>query len=317
MKSSDPLNKLSKRPDAVSAMVVVLHVGFVFFPVYFAAAVGPGLWLLPLYFWFGLSMNGLLNLMHEASHYHVFRARRANDFFGRRLLGPLAVADFDGYRQRHWDHHRRLGEPDDPKLTYHSNIQGRHGFLMLLRCLTLVEAARKFLRQTHDDEPAPGRSSHWLLSLLVVQAIFVLSLFGTAWITSARDVKSSLVSTIIAYGFVYVYGLGSLTVFAANLRAIAEHQIGEDDADSVGAAALRNLSCNPVTRLCFGAYGFGEHATHHQQPAIPYYNLPAATAELAAKNPRMAPSHGYLATILRLVRRKEPSPSVFSEGVTS
>ena len=90
MKDSPPASAFAKRSDLVSLSVVTLHVAVVFGPVLVAARLGPGWWLVLCWLWFGWTMNGLLNLMHEAAHYHVFRAPKANDFLGRFLLGPLS-----------------------------------------------------------------------------------------------------------------------------------------------------------------------------------------------------------------------------------
>lgn len=67
-------------------------------------------------------MNGLLNLLHECAHYHVFTKRKGSDILGRWVLGPVAVADFDSYRKRHWDHHRKLGQDDDPLPRRHPRV---------------------------------------------------------------------------------------------------------------------------------------------------------------------------------------------------
>ncbi|PWT84249.1 MAG: hypothetical protein C5B56_15905 [Proteobacteria bacterium] len=293
---------LGKRPDAVSLLVVVSHLALVLAPAYLAAVLGPTWWLLGCWLWFGLTMNGLLNLMHEAAHCHVFHERGPNDLIGRWLLGPLALADFDGYRRRHWDHHRRLGEPDDPKTTYHTDIRGWRALALAVRCLTLAEAIAKFLHQTKGDEDAPARGSSpaWMIRVAVFQSLFAGSLLAVAWSTHRADLRGTLLSAALAYGFVYGYGLASVTVFAAALRAIAEHQPGPDPAAREGAAALRNFRCNPLTRLVLGAYGFAEHATHHLQPGIPYYHLRAATRDLAAADRTMAPVVGYWSTLWSL-----------------
>ena len=83
---------IEKRDDNWSLLVVVVHIAFVFTPVYLTVVLGFGWQLVALWLWFGLAMNGLLNLMHEASHYHVFRARRGSDILGRWILGPMAMA---------------------------------------------------------------------------------------------------------------------------------------------------------------------------------------------------------------------------------
>jgi fatty acid desaturase len=261
--------------------------------------------------WYGLAQNGLLNLMHEASHSLVFTRRRGSDLLGRWLLGPLALANFDSYRTRHWDHHRKLGEHDDPKTTYHENIRGWHLAALLLRCLALVEAARKLTVQTTSRGPLPEHAEEppllrpWMGRVVLVQALFFASLLATAAV-GGGTAESTLLAAALAYVGVYLYGLSALTVFAAALRAIAEHQVGPDEPATVGSAALRNFTCNPLSRAVLGAYGFGEHATHHLSPSIPYYQLPAATRELAAEDGRYTPSGGYVGTLLRLVRWKAP-----------
>gem|GEM_PF-1336665 len=306
-----PESRYAKRPDWISLGVVLGHALLVLGPVYLATMIP--LWGLPLcWLAFGFLMNGLLNLMHEAAHYHVFRRRASNDLLGRWFLGPLAAADFDAYRQRHWDHHRHLGAPEDPKVTYHEDIRRRRMLSSILRCLLLVEALRKFRHQRSlgDDEPAPGSSPRWFLRTLVMQAAFMGSLFGVAYLVHDHDFRRAIMRSATAYLAVYIYGLGSLTVLAANIRAIAEHQIDTAEEAHEGTAALRNFSCNLFTRLCFGAYGFGEHATHHHQPAIPYYHLRERTAALAQQDARLAPTHGYLRTVHALVCRATPSSSV-------
>ena len=132
----------------------------------------------------------------------------------------------------------------------------------------------------------------WLAYLVLALGLLVTWTIRTSLKESAEA----------AYGFVYLYGVASWTVFAANLRAIAEHQVGADEARRVGDAVLRNFSCNVFTNLVFGAYGFSEHATHHRLPGIPYYRLPEATARLAVEDPLLAPRGGYLGTLVARIR---------------
>src|SRR5215475_4535286 len=90
----------------------------------------------------------------------------------------------------------------------------------------------------------------------------------------------------------------SVALFVATLRSVAEHQAGPDDPIVSGRAALRNLRCGPLGRLVFGCYGFCEHATHHWQPALPYYHLRAATADVAAHDIHFAPRYGYVTILI-------------------
>ncbi len=297
----------SKRSDAISLAVVAGHLTFVLAPIYLAAAVEPSAVLVGLWLWFGVSSHGLINLMHEAAHRLVFRRRKASDVLGRWVLGPLFIADFDAYRERHWIHHYKFGEDEDTKDTYLVNIS-RWGLLRLgLSCLALIEATRRFLIQMrsdpdHDIQARASRSA--VIRVATAQFVFVATLVLVGTATSSWDLADGLVKSALAYLGVYAYGLGSLTAFVAALRAIAEHQRGGVGGVDVGRAALRNLKCNLLTRLIFGAYGFAEHATHHQWPGLPSYRLEQATRVLAANDPRLAPHQGYMGVLFALWRQR-------------
>src|SRR5215467_4887784 len=91
------LSALAKRPDGESSAVVAAHLALVLAPLYLSAYLGPSWrWLLS-WAWCGVLMNGVLNLMHECAHVHLFRRRGFSDFVGRWIVGPLLLADFEGY----------------------------------------------------------------------------------------------------------------------------------------------------------------------------------------------------------------------------
>jgi fatty acid desaturase len=294
-----------------SALVVFSHFSFTYLPVYLAAAAPPGVHLIGLWLWFGICKNGLINLMHECAHQLTFRRSWANEFVGGALLAPLLLTDFKSYRERHWEHHRHLGTPKDLKLVYHTDIRGRRILSLAVRSVFGIEAFRRLTELPSNDAVSgkhASKQSGISLRTLIVQALFSASLLGVS-LASQESTQMALVSAALAYSFVYAYGMLSLTVLAAALRAIAEHQIADGGAATEGTAALRNLRCNPLTRLSFGAYGFGEHATHHRRPSVPYYQLPALTAELARNDAAMVPGRGYLSTIVSLVLSREQSES--------
>jgi len=287
----------------VSLAVVACHLMFVLTPVFLAAGTPLGLTHVGYWLWFGLSSHGLINLMHEAAHRLVFRRSNKSDVLGLWMLAPLFVTDFDAYRERHWIHHENLGEEDDSKDAYLEDISHWKLLNFALRCFALLEATKKFIgqfRSTGDGEAdarAPGQAA---LRFVIMQSFMaaILVLIGCA--TSSWNIAHGLFRGAVAYFGVYVYALGSLTVFVAALRAIAEHQRDNSGDIFEGRAALRNLSCNSITRLVFGAYGFAEHATHHRRPDLPSYRLAAATDDLAKSEPRLVPRRGYIAVLIGL-----------------
>ena len=297
------LSKFRKRADAVSALVVVSHVALVLGPIYIAAYMGPRpSWIL-LCLWFGILMNGLLNLMHECAHYHTFRERSASDFLGRWILGPLAGANFDAYRARHWQHHLHLGSDEDTKDAYLIDVHREKLLWFLLRCLFLGEAIRKFRHQTADTPMKEARnSSTWMLRAVFLHALLFASLAAVAGDVRGRSWGVAFEIAALAYAAIYAYGLASVTVFMSTLRAIAEHQVESGMAGDHGRAALRNFARGPLSWLIFGAYGFSEHGTHHCEPGLPYYWLPEATRELALANTELAPMRRYTQELLIMFR---------------
>jgi len=268
-----------RRADGVSFLFAFGHLAFVLCPVLLAARVGPSLWLIPLWLWFGVSMHGILNLMHEASHSLVFRERWMNDVLGHWVLGPLVLSDFDAYRLRHWDHHRFIGEERDTKDAYLLDVRGTRLVGFLLRCLTLRQAVEK-LGSTGAGDAAGPADRAWLGRALILHAALAAVLLGLALVAAEGDWRRALTASALAWGFVFAYGMASLTLFVASLRTLAEHGPSDDGATRVGRAFLRNFSCGPLGRFVMGSYGFAEHATHHREPAVPAYHLPAATRRL-------------------------------------
>jgi len=296
---------LAKRSDWISGSVVAAHSVFALLPVYIGCALGWGWWLAPLTLWFGAGMNSMLLLMHECSHYHVFTSKRACTALGRWVLGPMALADFESYRQRHWEHHRSLGTDVDPKYVYHTPIRGWRLPLLLVKCLVLFEPVKRFatnIRSGKGEIGAPPLDRKWVGRTIAFHALLTASLAGIALVARDVSVYRAVGEAAMAYVVVYLYGLATITVFFASLRAIAEHQIGADGAPHEHDAALRNFRVNAFTRWLFGAYGFADHYTHHLKPAIPYYRLPRATQEMAAEDVFLAPTHTYLGTLRDLSR---------------
>jgi fatty acid desaturase len=278
-------------------------------PIYIAAYARLG-WLTVLcWLFFGCSMNGIFNLMHECCHYHVFKKKRGSEVLGRYLIAPLMIADFESDRQRHWDHHKYLGVEGETKDAYLIDIHGKNLFLLFLRSLLMVEMFKKFSKQIPRNPTQKNCETgyNWIKTTVLFQAVFFSTILFTAY-QSHPSWSEAFVHAGFIYAFVYAYGLIALTVFMADLRAIAEHQLNGATTVQEGHAALRNFRCSPLERFFFGAYGFGEHYTHHKIAGIPYYHLREATEEMASEDESLKPTIGYLGTLKKLARREQSAP---------
>jgi fatty acid desaturase len=192
----------------------------------------------------------------------------------------------------------------ETKDAYLIDIHGKNLCLLFLRSLLMVEMFKKFSKQIPKGptQKKPETGYNWIKTAVLFQAVFFSTIFFTAYQSHPSWSEAFLHASFI-YAFVYAYGLISLTVFMANLRAIAEHQLNGGTTGQEGYAALRNFRCGPLERFFFGAYGFGEHYTHHKIAGIPYYHLREATQEMASEDESLKPITGYLGTLKKLARR--------------
>ena len=146
----------------------------------------------------------------------------------------------------------------------------------------------------------------WVFRTAAFHAVFFSLLLSAAILgNTERGLAEAALRVVLVYA-AYLYGLSSLTVFFVSLRAIAEHQIGSEDTASSGQAALRNFSPS-TSGILMGAYGFSDHATHHERPAIPYYRLGEATRDLARADKQYAPMQSYASVLWDLIWRKPPN----------
>jgi fatty acid desaturase len=292
-----------RRSDAGSALAAGAHFAVVFAPIYLTAWTGPAWSTVGCWLWFGILSHGFHQLLHECAHLLTFRDPRRNEMLARWLVAPLYFADFDAFRRRHWRHHREIGQAGDPKYTYRIDIEGRRFLDLLVSMLTLSGAARKAFLQVGGRSEATSESiRRSLVAFAVVQTVFAATIVLAARVAHPGDWKATLLAAGVAYGFVYAYGVMSLTVWVTTLRAISEHRPTGGDPNVIGEAALRNFSPGLVDLLVFGAYGFTDHATHHRHPAVPSYRLPELTRRLAPFDPTLAPVGSRMAVLKELVR---------------
>jgi fatty acid desaturase len=297
---------LEKRSDVISLCITSLHIVAVMSLVYLNI-IFPFHWWLTI-IWtlvFGISMHGILHIMHETGHNHIFKHKSWNEMLGNWVLGPLFFTNFEVYKVRHWGHHTYIGVEGETKHAYFVNIKGINFFLFIIRSFLMIEAFRRFAHQFKDSNSKIKSQAkvNWMVRTIITQSIFMGSLLLCALLVTHNDIWRSIILFIISYAS-YMYALMNVTIIVSTLRAIAEHQINSDGSTTVGFAAIRNFRSNIFTRYVFGAYGFSEHLSHHRFPAVPYYNLPKVTKENSAQNAEFIPKPGYVSTLFKIILDK-------------
>ncbi len=294
-----------RRSDLTSAAYVLMQMGLALGPAIIAAALAPE-WpcLIALAVVSGIGLNGSVNMLHETAHRLVFKRKEMNNLLGYWLLGPMLGTDFGPYRERHWKHHKHLGSSDDPKLSYRRSIRGGRFVILIVEILSGLLAVRKWLFQFQsplEEQPAEGEATDGS-GFFIRFVLFQMGLLGGLLLAS-NSAGYGITEAALAYG-VYLYGLIAVTVLLAELRGLEEHQQVSGGEWLEGEAVLRNLSCNPLTRLLFGSWGFGEHAAHHLDSAVPAYHLKELSARMSEEDSRYLHGVGYLTILARAVAGK-------------
>lgn len=219
-------------------------------------------------------------LMHDASHYGLFKTREQNTFFGRWVFGYPIFHNFEGYRVYHLQHHNHTGtekDPDLPLVTAYptskpsfarkigrdlvgvSGIKAYAGIMMMhlgyLRYSLggLVERLDQKGRTVLDVIKTGGINLYGpLLTNGLLVAIFVL--IGKPWL--------------------YLLWIGAMLttgMLFARIRSIAEHAVTPDREDPYNNT--RTTYAKWYERLLFAPHHVNYHLEHHLLMTVPPYNL--------------------------------------------
>jgi fatty acid desaturase len=260
------------------------------------AAMYPAWWVLLLAaVVVGTRYYALFIIGHDGLHRRIFPAQAANDLFNDAvILAPIGAITRINNRN-HLLHHRHLGTEQDPDRLKHACVN-KADRLALVGFLTGITSAwravyhvffanRAAARTGAGDAKAAGRYTARDLALLLGwQAALVTGLtlaFGW-W----------------GYPLMWLAPVYVLTFLADNFRSFVEHSHPEAD-DKADHHRLITFESNPVERMFLAPMNMNLHVAHHLWVGIPYYNLPAADAEmsrhpLAAQLERRGSYLGYL-----------------------
>lgn len=223
-------------------------------------------------------VQGMLNWVHEASHFSLFRSRKVNDLWTNLFFASPIGMNIATYRRAHMSHHAYLSTPKDmDHKAFDIDIRGQRLYAVILRVLVgydglklvLTKYAKGFVAGGSDGGRSEGR---YALFMTIAWNTLLLALCIAAgrW---------------YLYGFLWVFPIICVSVMLNVVRSIAEHQpMGYPGDQLPGDRRMTPLTRTtlpgPVEKWLIYQANFNYHLEHHLFPLVPAHNLPRLHARL-------------------------------------
>ncbi|MFM0649542.1 fatty acid desaturase [Paraburkholderia bryophila] len=222
--------------------------------------------------------HALFILYHDATHYHLTRRRRANDFLINTAIGVPGLVPVEFYRPLHLAHHREVGTPRDPERQFLYDGQPWQfrplGAFALARQLLgdlLVLNMVRNMAAYRRSNPQPIRLGKPFLAATVVWIAIVATLVATC---SAHTLG---IIVLLWFG-----PLLTLSVMIQKIRSMAEHS-GGPHATPGWADWTYSWRVGWLGRVLLWPYHINLHLQHHRSPAIPWHALPGEIGQDEAR----------------------------------
>jgi len=237
----------------------------------------------------GARQQGLLVLMHEASHARLFRDSRLNDRVGEFLLAWPLFFSMLAYRANHVAHHDYLNTPDDPDWRrYQAPESPEYGdwtyprpwhavlrpLLLDMLALTFGQQLKRGLRLLRPRRHGPRARE---------VALPVTPVLPRSWRIARVAVYLVLVAGLTYWGgwrpFVlyWIVPIFTMLKMCIRLRQLAGHFA------VYGGNGLRTTLCGPIERFLLAPHNIGYHVEHHLYPEVAWHRLPALHRRMVAR----------------------------------
>ncbi|HKV53776.1 MAG TPA: fatty acid desaturase family protein [Candidatus Binataceae bacterium] len=230
----------------------------------------------------GARQHALLILMHDGTHYRLFRNRAVNDWVTEVLLAWPHLVSMRSYRQNHLAHHNFVNTDQDPDWVRKKDNPEWHfpqsplklagiflrdlsgwGGVNLIRLASSLSAA--------DRAPSKSYARARLGFYLAVVGLAVWMGWG----------KAILLFWVVPY-FTWL-------IFIMRIRSIAEHFAIGGATDLY--AQTRTTRIGPLARLFIAPKNVNYHLEHHLFPSVPFFRLPQLHALLMSKPEYASAAH--------------------------
>lgn len=224
---------------------------------------------------------GCAIIMHDTSHFSLFKSRKTNIFIGNWFGAYPIIQNLEQYSPYHFQHHINTGTIDDPDLSLTKGYPTR-----------ILSMMRKIGR---DLLGATGLKSQFGLIAMhlgyirynLAGDIFKIDKKNRPFSTIARNAFQYLKGPVMANfllwlvlflsGHGWLYGLWVVALFTTfnfslRIRSIAEHSVVEDESDPY--KNTRTTYANFFEKILFAPLNVNYHLEHHFMIAAPSYNYP-------------------------------------------
>ncbi len=233
---------------------------------------------------------GLGILMHDCVHSALFRQKRLNKFCGTWLFAAPILAQYDGYKRYHLNHHALAGTQDDPDYQNY--------------CCYPVSKASVFRKCIRDICGITAFKTLYL-SLLMHAGLMnydmayqpqqrkkksVMNCFRALLknLGSACCVHGIFILILVSLDALWLYGLwwlAFITFFAlfSRIRNAAEHANVPDLLAPDPRLHARTVNAGWLAKMTVAPNHVNFHLEHHWHPGIPPINLKRFHRYLIAK----------------------------------
>ncbi|MGB1217391.1 MAG: fatty acid desaturase family protein, partial [Saprospiraceae bacterium] len=219
-------------------------------------------------------------VMHDASHYSLFKSQKLNKNIGN-FLGAWAILNnVQQYRPYHLKHHRHAGTEDDPDLNLANNFPTHFA---------------SFCRKLFRDLSGINGFKAFVGTLAIHAGYFTYSLGGKAErikdkFTSKekrqmawRNLRGPILFHTIFFTICFLIGYWWLFLlwwaayfttfnFSLRIRSMAEHSMTPNMEDPY--QNVRTTYANFFERILFAPLYVNYHVEHHLLMGVPAYNYP-------------------------------------------
>lgn len=221
--------------------------------------------------------HALAVIVHDATHYRVFKSRFVNEYMGNLFCAFPIFISIQGYRGDHQLHHLWTNTREDPYLHMFDKDKAwqwpkttGQALWQILTDVTGVNILRnlKLIRRwapigqwlMHNRNPQLNRR-------VTADALYYLAFWTT--ILSILTLLGALKMFLL----LWMLPVFTFYVLFSRLRWISEHPYGS--LTEIGFK-IRHVESTSLERFFIAPLNVNYHIAHHLFPAVPLYNLPYA-----------------------------------------